>query len=111
MMKKPPHSLFALFSFLLSAISFLVQKALTTAGYLTLNAANNLANTYTVDLEQAQEMFRLYKDYQFTYHHTYYEWTIGTWNNVPAYASVLFLVSGIVFTALYLQQKKKQENK
>jgi hypothetical protein len=102
-----PYGLLSVFSFILSGASWLVYLLVTTAGYLATNGANNLSNAYDIDLTEAQKIFDLYLKYQEEQYSTFFDWTVGSYNNVVGGLAILFAVMGVVLAIACFCKNKK----
>lgn len=107
MQPQKPYGLLAIFSFILAGVGYVVHILTKTAGYLTLHGANNISNVYSFDKAKAQEVFDLYFKYQTEHYKTFFDWTIGPFNNTAGLLGILFAVAGIVLAVMYVTNKKK----
>lgn len=101
------YGLLSITAFLLAGAGYLVHILANTAGYLTLNGANNIANIYGVDKTQAEEVFDLYFKYQAEHYKTFFDWTIGPFNNTAGLLAILFALAGLVLAIMYFSQRNK----
>lgn len=97
----------SIFAFILSGVGYLVHVLTNTAGYLTLNGANNLSNIYGLDKAKAQEVFNLYLKYQTEHYKTFFDWTIGPFNNTAGFLAIFFAIIGFVLAIMFFTSKKK----
>lgn len=101
-----PYGLLSVFAFILAGVGYLVHQLVTTAGYLTLNGANNISNIYDFDRAAGQQFMDLYLKHQTEQHFTFYEWTIGSFNNVPGLLGIIFAVAGVILGILFIIKRK-----
>lgn len=105
MKQQKPYGLLSIFAFVLAGIGYLVHILTNTAGYLTLNGANNISNVYGFDKAKAQEVFNLYFKYQTEYYKTFFDWTIGQFNNAAGFLAILFAIAGIILAIIFFTKK------
>lgn len=101
------YGILSIFSFVLAGMGYLVHILANTAGYLTLHGANNISNIYGFDKAKAQEVFDLFFKYQTEHYKTYFDLTIGPFNNTAGLLAILFAVAGIVFVVMFFTNRKK----
>lgn len=107
MQSQKPFGLLSIIAFILAGVGYVFHIFANTAGYLTLHGANNIANAYGFDRATAQEVFNLYLQYQMEYNKTFFDWTIGPFNNTAGLLAIVFAVVGIVFAVQYFVNRKK----
>ena len=95
----------AIYLFVISGLCYFIYRLSSIAGYLTINGANNISNVYGTDRESTEQVFDLFFQYQTEFFNTYFQFTIGHFNNLFGALGILFFVLALVFTIKQFYKK------